>query len=91
MATALAAALVLAADQLTKLWVRSAFLEEEVAVVVRGFLNLTYVRNRGGAFGIFPHQQALFIVLSFRGPSPSSSGSTEASGRTTASAKSPSG
>ena len=65
METALAAALVLAADQLTKLWVRSAFLEEEVAVVVRGFLNLTYVRNRGGAFGIFPHQQALFIVLSF--------------------------
>lgn len=64
MATLLAAALVFAADQLTKLWVRSTFVEEEVTVVIQGFFNLTYVRNRGGAFGILPHQQLLFIVLS---------------------------
>ncbi|MEI6633598.1 MAG: signal peptidase II [Chlamydiota bacterium] len=64
MATLAAAALVLAADQLTKLWVRSAFAEEELTVVINGFFNLTYVRNRGGAFGIFQHRQMLFVVLS---------------------------
>ena len=64
MATLATAALVLAADQLTKLWVRSAFAEEELMVVINGFFNLTYVRNRGGAFGIFQHRQMLFVVLS---------------------------
>jgi signal peptidase II len=64
MATLATAALVLAADQLTKLWVRSAFAEEELMVVINGFFNLTYVRNRGGAFGVFQHRQMLFVVLS---------------------------
>lgn len=64
MATLLSAALVFAADQATKFWVRSAFAEEELVTVVRGFLNLTYVRNPGGAFGVFRHRQVLFIVLS---------------------------
>jgi signal peptidase II len=64
MAILLSAALVLAADQFTKLWVRSSFAEEEMRVVIHGFFNLTYVRNRGGAFGIFQHRQMLFVVLS---------------------------
>jgi signal peptidase II len=64
MATLLSAALVLAADQLTKLWVRSSFSEEELLTVIGGFFNITYIRNRGGAFGILQHQQMLFVVLS---------------------------
>lgn len=64
MVAAVSALLVLAADQCTKLWVRTALVEEQCVTVIGGLLNLTYVRNRGGAFGIFPHRQAVFVVLS---------------------------
>jgi signal peptidase II len=64
MLTICAAALVIVADQASKLWIRRAFAEEESLVVVRNFLNITFIRNRGGAFGIFPQQQYLFLVLS---------------------------
>lgn len=58
------AALVLAADQLTKLWVRSRCDGEQLLVVIRGIFHITYVSNQGGAFGIFPRQQYLFVILS---------------------------
>ncbi len=64
MATVLSAALVFAADQLTKLWIRSAFVEQELRPLIRGVLNLTYVRNRGGVFGILQERQIFFIALS---------------------------
>ncbi|MCX6355479.1 MAG: signal peptidase II [Candidatus Aureabacteria bacterium] len=64
MAIVWSAALVLIADQLTKFWVRSTFENEQLMAVVRDFLNITYVSNRGGVFGIFPRQQYLFAILS---------------------------
>jgi len=64
MATIGTALLVLAADQASKFWVRSSFAEEEVLVVIRGCFNITFVRNRGGVFGIYPGHQFLFLVFS---------------------------
>ena len=64
MATLITAVLVLLADQLSKFWIRSTFGEEEILVVFRNFFNITYIKNRGGAFGIFPNQPLLFIFLS---------------------------
>jgi signal peptidase II len=64
MLTLLTASVVLLFDQLTKFWVRNTFSETEGVAVFQGFFNVTYVRNRGGVFGIFPHQQLLFILLS---------------------------
>ncbi|MCX6356386.1 MAG: signal peptidase II [Candidatus Aureabacteria bacterium] len=58
------AALVLAADQLTKYWIRGGFTSDRVLVVIDGVWNITYVSNRGGAFGILSQHQYLFVVLS---------------------------
>ena len=55
---------VLIADQFSKIWIRNTFGEEEILVVLPYFFNITYIRNRGGAFGIFPQQPLMFIVLS---------------------------
>jgi signal peptidase II len=44
---------ILALDQATKLYVDANFRLHESIPVVRGFFNLTYVRNKGAAFGIF--------------------------------------
>lgn len=46
-------ALVVIADLLTKWWVATAIPVYEVREVVPGLLNLTHVRNRGVAFGLF--------------------------------------
>lgn len=44
---------ILVLDQATKLYVDANFRLHESIPVVRGFFNLTYVRNKGAAFGIF--------------------------------------
>ncbi|MDD5557675.1 MAG: signal peptidase II [bacterium] len=64
MLTVLTAAAVLVADQATKAWIRGTFQEHEVVAVLRDCLNITFVRNRGGVFGIFPERQSLFLILS---------------------------
>jgi signal peptidase II len=56
-------------DQATKLVVDRWMALHESLDVVEGFLRLTYVRNRGAAFGILsdaelPYQAALFSLLS---------------------------
>jgi len=43
---------ILALDQATKLYVDANFRLHESIPVIRGFFNLTYVRNKGAAFGI---------------------------------------
>lgn len=63
----LAAVVVL--DQATKLLVDRLLALHESRQVVDGFLRLTYVRNRGAAFGILsdaelPYQSVLFSLLS---------------------------
>jgi signal peptidase II len=64
MATFLTAAVVCISDQLSKFWIRNTILEAETVVVLQNCFNITHIRNRGGAFGIFPHQQYLFVLLS---------------------------
>jgi len=44
---------ILALDQATKLYVDANFRLHESIPVIRGVFNLTYVRNKGAAFGIF--------------------------------------
>jgi signal peptidase II len=47
------AVLVVALDQITKAWIQAAFRLSESRSVVDGLFHLTYVRNRGAAFGLF--------------------------------------
>ena len=50
-------------DQLTKffaLW----FLENAPLVIIKDFLSLSLVRNRGAAFGILKNQLLVFVILS---------------------------
>lgn len=51
------------ADQLTKLLIARQFTPGESLPLIPSILHLTYVQNRGAAFGIFQGQQLLFIGL----------------------------
>lgn len=55
---------VVAADQVSKLLVKSLFVEHEIMVLIPHVVNITFVWNRGGAFGILARHQYLFIILS---------------------------
>ncbi|MBM4152100.1 MAG: signal peptidase II, partial [Kiritimatiellaceae bacterium] len=57
--------LILWLDQLTKIWVREAFVYGgDSHVVIPGFFNLVYVRNEGAAWGMFGGQLPILIILS---------------------------
>jgi signal peptidase II len=60
-ATALIA---LAVDQISKAMVRAAMVEQQSVRFIPHVLHLTYVRNEGAAFGLFPGRQPVFIVTS---------------------------
>ena len=49
---AIISAVIIALDQATKLYLDANFRLHESMPVIRGFFNLTYVRNQGAAFGI---------------------------------------
>ncbi len=63
LATAL---LVLAADQLSKLWIRSNLALGE-SIPESGFFRLSHVQNTGAAFGLFQDQTPLLILVSLAG------------------------
>ena len=55
-------------DQLTKVAIQSNFSYGSSLPIVKGFFNLTYVRNTGGAFGLFAGaneyiRMPLFLLL----------------------------
>lgn len=50
-------------DQLTKQLVASMMDQGQSVTLIRNFLYITYVRNPGAAFGMFPYQTALFITI----------------------------
>lgn len=50
-------------DQITKLWVLHSLRLVESVPLIEGVFHLTYVENRGAAFGIFQNQRWIFIVL----------------------------
>jgi signal peptidase II len=61
---AIVAALILILDQGLKYWtVQNLALNEGTAVLIPGILQLTHVRNTGGAFGLFPGGRWLFLAL----------------------------
>ena len=57
------AAILFAADQLVKLWAINSLAPVGTMQVIPGLLSLTYVENRGAAFGIFQGQRAFIIIL----------------------------
>jgi len=63
----LVAVLALLADQESKHWVQDRFrFSDEYAsaqIVVPDWLSLTYVRNKGAAFGVLPNETLLFVLI----------------------------
>lgn len=59
----LVAFLVFAFDLFIKFLVSSHLLYGRSIPVIKGVLNLTYVRNPGGAFGLFPGQRLPLILI----------------------------
>ncbi len=55
-------ALIILLDQATKLIITSSFAEGASTVLIPKFIDLTYVKNTGAAFGIF-HGRKIFLVL----------------------------
>ena len=51
-------------DQLTKLLAAKFLLLNNPVPLVKNFLNLTLVHNRGAAFGLFQNQLLMFILIS---------------------------
>ncbi len=65
-AFSLTALLVVAADQLSKSWIRSNLAVGE-SMPEAGFLRLVQVHNTGSAFGLFPGQTLPLTIVSFIG------------------------
>ncbi len=57
------AAALLVIDQITKYLVVSHFSLGESIPLIPGIINLTYIHNRGAAFGIFQNQTLPFIIV----------------------------
>jgi len=62
----LTASLILAADQLSKMWIRSNLLVGESLFEI-GFFRLTHIHNTGAAFGLFRDQTFLLTVVALVG------------------------
>ena len=56
-------------DQFTKMLVAHAMYLHESIPVIKGFFNLTYIRNPGAAFGIFATSNSAFRLVFFVGTS----------------------
>src|SRR5687768_15386126 len=56
---------IITGDQVTKMYVHTHFDLHEVFEVIPDFLNLTYVRNTGAAFGIFSESHPTFREMFF--------------------------
>lgn len=52
-------------DQITKYVIRDSFALGETRPVIDGFMNLTYLRNTGAAWGMLGGQNGPLIILSF--------------------------
>jgi signal peptidase II len=61
------AVVVVAVDILTKAFVSTHMDTSQSISLVPGWVRLTYVRNTGVAFGLFPGQRVVFITLSLLG------------------------
>ncbi|WP_455542712.1 signal peptidase II [Intestinibacter sp.] len=59
----LAIILLIGIDQLIKNWALNELKYKGVITVIENVFNLTYVENRGAAFGLFQNNQIIFIVV----------------------------
>ena len=59
----LAIALLIALDQIIKAWALNDLQYKGSISVINNVFNLTYVENRGAAFGLFQNNQWVFIVV----------------------------
>ena len=50
-------------DQLTKLLVRTSLSSSRSIEIIGGFFNLTYVENRGAAFGLLQNMKVFFVAV----------------------------
>jgi signal peptidase II len=51
-------------DQATKFWVRESYALGHTQIIIPGFMNLTYLRNTGAAWGMLGGQSMLLSILS---------------------------
>jgi signal peptidase II len=54
---------ILIADQLTKLWVGLKMTSGQSIALIDGIFSLTYIRNRGAAFGILQGKSWFFLIM----------------------------
>jgi len=62
----LTALLIVAADQLSKMWIRN-YLPEGQSLPEIGFFRLIHIHNTGGAFGLFQGQSFSLTIVAFIG------------------------
>jgi len=60
---------VIVVDQITKIYIDTAFLLHESLPMIPDLFSITYIRNPGAAFGLFAGQSSLFRTLFFSGVS----------------------
>jgi len=60
----LIALFITAADQITKYIIRTEYVLAESRTVIPGFMDLTYLRNTGAAWGMLGGQNAFLIIFS---------------------------
>ncbi len=56
-------AILIGLDQIIKYWALNYLKEIESIPVINNIFNLTYVENRGAAFGMLQNNQSIFIVV----------------------------
>ena len=56
-------AAIAAVDFVTKRWAEAVLMHKETVALLQGVFHLTYVENRGAAFGILQNQRVAFIIL----------------------------
>lgn len=55
--------LLIAIDQISKIWALNYLQEVGSIPIIENIFHLTYVENRGAAFGMFQNSQLLFIIV----------------------------
>lgn len=60
---ALIIALLIGIDQLSKIWALNSLKDIGSIPIIENIFHLTYVENRGAAFGMFENNQSIFVIV----------------------------
>ncbi len=55
--------LLIGIDQLSKIWALNSLKEIGSIPIIQNIFHLTYVENRGAAFGLFQNNQMIFVIV----------------------------